>query len=181
MRMITQSNKDELNISRILIQCSLWECRFHTCKVPRRGIVMVVVFDEIDIVRDVFVTLSYLLRFAILLLLLFLSNTDRVRGSVRVRGLVRYGTVTCCCCYCGCGDRCLGGMYSSGRESVRVRGPVQYCCLLYYTRPVCILCCCTTRSGVLLVPLLLPVPCVFFVVVLLVPSYYLFRFNYPSR
>ena len=132
-------------------------------------------------VRDVFVTLSYLLRFAILLLLLFLSNTDRVRGSVRVRGLVRYGTVTCCCCYCGCGDRCLGGMYSSGRESVRVRGPVQYCCLLYYTRPVCILCCCTTRSGVLLVPLLLPVPCVFFVVVLLVPSYYLFRFNYPSR
>ena len=27
--MITQSNKDELNISRILVQCSLWECRFH--------------------------------------------------------------------------------------------------------------------------------------------------------
>ena len=45
---------------------------------PRRGDIMVVVLDEIDIDDD-------LLRFTILLLLLlFLSN--RVRRSVRVRG-----------------------------------------------------------------------------------------------
>ena len=37
MRMITQSNKDKLNIVRILIQCSLNKSRFHTCKVPGRG------------------------------------------------------------------------------------------------------------------------------------------------
>ena len=49
--MITQSNKDELNISRILIQCSLDESRFHTCKVPRRGdmtLVVVVVSNRIE-------------------------------------------------------------------------------------------------------------------------------------
>ena len=35
--MITQCNKDELNIGRILMQCSLNESWFYTCKVPRRG------------------------------------------------------------------------------------------------------------------------------------------------
>ena len=55
MRMITQSNNDVLNIVRILIQCSLWECRFHTCKVPRRGGMTVFVFVWIqldDVVDD---------------------------------------------------------------------------------------------------------------------------------
>ena len=75
MRMITQSNRDELNISRILIQCSVWECSGHTCKVPRRGDMTVVVFDEIDIDDD-------LLCFAILLLLLLLFLSNRVRRSV---------------------------------------------------------------------------------------------------
>ena len=48
MRTITQSNNDELNIGRILMQCSLWECMFHTCKVPRRGDMTAFVFGRIQ-------------------------------------------------------------------------------------------------------------------------------------
>ena len=42
-------------------------------------------------------------------------------------GPVRSGTVACCCCGCGCGDWCCCGIR---RGSVRVRGPVQYSCLV---------------------------------------------------
>ena len=50
--MITQSQKEKLNIVRILIQCSLDESRFHTCNVPSGGDMTGVVLDEIDIDDD---------------------------------------------------------------------------------------------------------------------------------
>ena len=79
MRMITQSNKDELNISRIHIQCSLWECRCHTCKVPRRGDMTTFVFGWIQKIWP-----SFRIR---------IGDGDRCVCGVR------YGTVVCCCCW----------------------------------------------------------------------------------